>query len=204
MTKEKRNKVQLVTTASRKARALLPKAIANTWSAARLSREAGVCAETAASVLREHETRYLSRQDAALDRVVDKRVMVARDAQDKALARLPGLQNLLDRAEKILLESLPRDDGTPGTPVALDSFGEPIPIDPERIIKAMGGLVKAGKDLHSYMEQATGLDVVKAVSVRQQTQGSGPVTSWDGVGSLESSIEAEAQIVPIESQEEWI
>ena len=68
----------------------------------------------------------------------------------------------------------------------------------------MGGLVKAGKDLHSYMEQATGLDVVKAVSVRQQTQGSGPVTSWDGVGSLESSIEAEAQIVPIESQEEWI
>lgn len=148
--------------------------------------------------------RHQERQDRLLTKSIDNRVAVARQAQEAALARLPGLQSLLDRAEKILLDSLPQSDGSPGNPVALDKFGEPIPIDPQGIIKAMGGLVKAGKDLHSYMEQATGLDVVKAVSVRMQTQGSGPVTSWDGVGSLESSIEAEAVTLPIESQEDWI
>lgn len=68
----------------------------------------------------------------------------------------------------------------------------------------MGGAIKASKDLYGYMEQATGLDVVKAVSVRQQTQGSGPVKSWDGVGSLEASIEAELVEGPIETQEDWI
>lgn len=129
---------------------------------------------------------------------------MARQAQDKALARIPHLESLLDRSIHALESVLPKADGTPGNPVALDEYGEPVPLDPERIIKAMGGLVKAGKDLHSYMEQATGLDVVKAVSVRQQTQGSGPVTSWDGVGSLESSIEAELVAGPIETQEDWI
>lgn len=200
MAKEKRPPKTLLSAQDRKAEALLPTALANSWPASRLAKEAGVSPQVARAVM----MRYQDRQSQLLTKIVDNRVMVARDAQDKALARLPGLQNLLDRAEKILLAALPHDDGTPGNPVALDKFGEPIPVDPERIIKAMGGLVKTGKDLHSYMEQATGLDVVKAVSVRQQTQGSGPVTSWDGVGSLESSIEAEAQIVPIESQEEWI
>lgn len=198
--RKKVSKIKYHSVAELKAASLLPAALANNWSARELGRQANVSPVVAGRVLQEQATRYR----ASISSDADKRVEVARNARNKALARLPELESLLDRAKETLINALPKQDGTPGTPVALDKFGEPIPIDPQGIIKAMGGLVKAGKDLHSYMEQATGLDVVKAVAVRQQTQGSGPVTSWDGVGSLEASIETEVEMLPIETQEDWI
>lgn len=186
---------------------LAPLALEEKWSVNRLAKEAGVSRVTASAVIRGHK----AAGSALLTKSIDNRVTVARQAQETALARLPRLQMLLEKAEKVLERTLPQDDGSAGVPMALDEFGEPEPVDPEKVIKATHGLIRAGKDLHSYMEQVTGLDVVKAVSIRAQTQQSGPVTSWDGIGSLEQAIEAEvipslSELTETASQEEddWV
>lgn len=164
---------------------LLPQALAEKWTTAELARKAGVCNKTAQTVLRTHSATL----SATLVKAENQLVAVARSSQKRALARLPELESLLEKAKKALVSTLPEHLGGSGAPVALDDFGQPIPIDPKAIVQAVSGMVKASKDLYSHMEQITGLDVVKAVSVRSQTNKDGPLVSWDGVEALAWSVD---------------
>ena len=164
---------------------LMPKALAERWTTARLAKEAGVSSPTARAVMERHARRVSDINIKAESELVK----VARESQKRALSRLPRLEKLLEQAEMALKGVIPQDLGGKGNPVALDEFGQPIPANPGEIIKAVSGLVKTAKDLHSHMEQITGLDVVKAVSVRSQTNKDGPLVSWDGVEALAWSVD---------------
>lgn len=180
----------------------MPAALAGGWGAAQLAKAANVSETIALAVIREHAVQY----NGGLSDKLDKRLVVARKAQAAALTRIPELESLLDRAMDHLKKALPGPDGE-GSPVALDEFGEPVPVDPLTLVKGVQGVVKAAKDLLSYSDQATGMDVVKAVSIRQQTNNAGPVTSWDGVGALEAALAAEVtpvQTPSLPASDDWI
>lgn len=167
----------------------------------KLAKEAGVHHTVAKAVMARHASnvrQIVSKGESEL-------VRVARESQKRALSRLPRLEKLLEQAEMALKGVIPQDLGGKGNPVALDEFGQPIPANPGEIIKAVSGLVKTAKDLHSHMEQITGLDVVKAVSVRSQTNKDGPLVSWDGVEALAWSVDKDkmpALPAPSEADEE--
>lgn len=117
-------------------------------------------------------------------------VQEAHRARDFALGHMQTLRELVHSSAEHVAAMAPRK-GKEGAIQSLDKFGQPVPFDSASYAKAVGMTIKTSKDLLSYAEQVTGVDVAKQIAIKAATAKDGPMHSWDGVESLTNVIEAD-------------
>jgi hypothetical protein len=117
-------------------------------------------------------------------------VREAQAAQEAATEHLHKLREMSKLALEHVLSSAPRD-GIAGRPVELDEFGQPVPFNPSEFAKSVKTCVSATRDLKKFADEVTGLDVVKAITIKTQSDKDGKMVSWSGVDSLSNAIEAD-------------
>lgn len=123
---------------------LLPQAIANNWSSRELAEAANVDPATAANVLAEISEQIHADSKKAIGLETQKLAEDARKARNKALQRIEKLGNVVDNLTN-----------------ALEASGQAAKA------KVVGTAVKAAGDLWKHVEALTGVDVAKAIAVKQ-------------------------------------
>ena len=166
------------------------RAISESWTAARLAREAQVGHATANKFLSAIRSKIIKDRDCILAESKAVLVQEAQKAQEAALAHLSQLRELSKLALDHAMNAAPKD-GTQGRPVKLDEFGQPVPFDPAEFATTVKTCVSATRDLKKFADEVTGVDVVKAITIKTQSDKDGKMVSWSGVDSLANAIEAE-------------
>lgn len=175
--------------ASTKANRLLPQAIHESWTAARLAAAAGVSRDTAHKLINQQRAVIRDEAHKAIAKPVHRLVREAQTAKDAALRHLQELRELTAMSLEHVKASAPQN-GKSGVPLALDEFGLPLPFDSATFVKSAATAGKMARDLLKFADEVTGVDVVKQITVRTQSDKEGKLVSWDGVESLESAHES--------------
>ena len=149
----------------------LPQAIANRWSSRQLAEAAHCDQATAANVLAEASQQIQAESQKALCLETQKLATEARKARTASLARIEKLGTVVDNLTNALVAK--------GLAASA---------------KDVASAVKAAGDLWRHTEALTGLDVAKAVAVKQTAATDGIPVAWDGVAALEA--------VPVASQQD--
>ena len=166
------------------------RAINESWTIADMSREANVSHGCAAKFMAHFRERYIRLKDEVMADTKHELVKEAQAAQKAAMAHLSKLRELSKLALDHAMNAAPKD-GTNGRPVSLDEFGQPIPFDPKEFATTVKTCVSATRDLKKFADEVTGVDVVKAITIKTQSDKDGKMVSWSGVDSLANAIEAE-------------
>lgn len=148
-----------------KLESLVPAAVEGGWSISELSQRAGVGWGAASRSLKRFQ-RAMQEEDASKPENLSSRLrQEARKAHESALARLEGLGAVLDAA----IDGL-RRKGRRSAPAARET----------------ATVVKACLDHWRLVESLCGLDVAKAVAMRQagKFKAAGLPAAWDGVAAI--------------------
>ena len=168
----------------------LPRAIKEGWTTQKLADESGVAYSTAHRFFVRHKDELKQSALESVATVKSHLVREAQKAQEAAMAHLSQLRELSKLALEHAMNAAPRD-GTQGRPVKLDEFGQPVPFDPAEFATTVKTCVSATRDLKKFADEVTGVDVVKAITIKTQSDKDGKMVSWSGVDSLANAIEAE-------------
>ena len=159
---------------------LTPAAVEGGWSITRLAQEAGVGWGAASRSLKRFAVAMREADASKPEAITDRLRLEARKAHERALARLEGLGVALDAA----IGQLRRIGGkrAPGA-------------------RETALLVKACLDHWRLVESLCGLDVAKAVAIRQtaKLKAADNAASWDGVAALNGMVHPlDVQVLPAE------
>ena len=168
----------------------LANALKEGWTTEKLAKTAGVSYTTAQRFVVRHKDEIKRVAAESVTKVKSYLVREAQAAQEAALAHLEKLRELSKLALEHAMNAAPKD-GTQGRPVRLDEFGQPVPFDPAEFATTVKTCVSATRDLKKFADEVTGVDVVKAITIRTQSDKDGKMVSWSGVDSLANAIEAE-------------
>ena len=168
----------------------LANALKEGWTTEKLAKTAGVSYTTAQRFVVRHKDEIKRVAAESVTKVKSYLVREAQAAQEAALAHLEKLRELSKLALEHAMNAAPKD-GTQGRPVKLDEFGQPVPFDPAEFATTVKTCVSATRDLKKFADEVTGVDVVKAITIKTQSDKDGKMVSWSGVDSLANAIEAE-------------
>lgn len=160
------------------------------WTTERLAETAGVSYTTAQRFIVRHKDEIKRVAAESVNLVKSQLVREAQIAQEAAMTHLSQLRELSKLALDHAMNAAPRD-GAQGRPVRLDEFGQPVPFDPKEFATTVKTCVSATRDLKKFADEVTGVDVVKAITIKTQSDKEGKMVSWSGVDSLANAIEAE-------------
>lgn len=146
---------------------LTPAAVEGGWSITRLAQEAGVGWGAASRSLKRFQAAMHELEALKPETMTEKRRLEARKAHDGALSRLNRLGSLLDDSLH-RMEAKRQNSALAAREVAV--------------------LVKAFADYWRIVEAVFGLDVAKAITIRQQSQmpKTAACASWEGCATLEA------------------
>lgn len=168
----KQGKTIHATAARMKCTALMGRALAEGWTAARLAKEANVTLQPAAKYLSQWRREYRKKMESSAISKTTNLGQVARRARDAELRALEKLAPLLDRLTKQLESSEDLDAGE------LDK------------------LISARRKTWQHAEALTGMDVAKQIAVRREAMKDGQPISWDGCTEIEAR---PIELIPPES-----
>ena len=166
------------------------RALAESWTAARLAREADVGHTTASKFLSGIREKVIKEREKVIAESQHELVIEAQKAKRAAITHLEQLRELSKLALEHAMNAAPKD-GANGRPVKLDEFGQPVPFDPKEFATTVKTCVSATRDLKKFADEVTGVDVVKAITIKTHSDPQGKMVSWSGVDSLSNAIEAE-------------
>ena len=169
---------------------IMPRAIQENWTVQELATNAKVSYKTAHSEMVKVRDQIILSSRSTLQSKTSILVAEAQKSRDFALSTLARLRRMTQSAAEHV-EAMSPTPGKDGRPVALDEFGQAIPFDAGNYAKAVAVVTKANKELLTYAEQITGVDVAKQIAIKAATAKDGLMHSWDGVDSLTDCIEAE-------------
>lgn len=200
---------KFMTAARTKMMRLMPLAMAEKWTCERLAKESGCSVSAASRLLLSHRASVVRMAEEQIHKPVHRLVKVAQKSREAAIAALERLEKLTEMSLKHVEASAPKD-GKPGVPLALDEFGLPLPFDVKTFAGNVATAGKAARDLLKFSDEITGVDVVKQITIRTQSDKEGKLVSWDGVESLESAHEAgiirdePLQLSDSDSSDDWL
>lgn len=168
----------------------LPAAIREGWTTQRLADTAGVSYATAHRYLVRFKDSVIQTARDTVMESTSKLHKEAQEAQAAALAHLRELRGLMDVALEHVKAAAPAD-GKPGRPVEVDDFGQPVPFNPGEFAKSVKTVQQTARDLKKFADEVTGVDVVKAITIKTHSDKEGKLVSWSGVDALHEAIEAE-------------
>lgn len=162
-------------------------AIAEGWNADKLAKAAKVDPTTAMRELNYHRTKVHQLAEKSLVSIQPVLVKEAQTAKKAALEHLEKLRSMTSAALEHVAAMAP-SNGKHGVPVELDEFGQPVPFNAKDFAAAVKTAQQTARDLLKFADEVTGVDVVKQIAVRTNSDKEGKLLTWDGINALTDAI----------------